>query len=186
MSITRQWIVDWITNCVIGDLRTLDKGISVVEAARTEQGLPAGMGGGNFLLAVGCLITINYFGRILCPSLDATQTTRQYAKRFLEPVDVRYPKVWELLWRTFRNGITHASWPNKAFIEGDESRYLLLGVGNLRIDPHLAPLPGRPGSLAISAPVSWTIWKHPSRMGSALGFSPKQMMACSCAPVLSS
>jgi hypothetical protein len=38
MAITREWIVGWITDCVIGDLRTLDKGISVVEAAKTEQG----------------------------------------------------------------------------------------------------------------------------------------------------
>ena len=90
---TREWIVGWITDCVIGDLRTLDKGISVVEAAKTEQGLPAGMGGGNLLLAVGCLIAIEYFGRILCPNLDATMATRQYAKKFLEPVDYRYPKV---------------------------------------------------------------------------------------------
>jgi hypothetical protein len=152
MAITREWIVGWITDCVIGDLRTLDKGISVVEAAKTDQDLPAGMGGGNFLLAVGCLIAIEYFGRILCPGLDATMATRQYAKKFLEPVDGRYPKVWELLWRTFRNGMAHASWPKKAFIEDDPSRQLILAVGNLRSDPHLTPLPGEPGSLAISAP----------------------------------
>jgi hypothetical protein len=153
MAITREWIVGWITNCVIGDLRTLDKGISVVEASKTEQGLPAGMGGGNFLLAVGCLIAIEYFGRILCPDLDdATIATRKYAERFLKPVDPRYPKVWDLLWRTFRNGMAHASWPKKAFIEDDPSRQLILAVGNLRSDPHLAPLPGTPGSLAISAP----------------------------------
>ena len=152
MAITRQWIVNWITDCVIGDLRTLDKGISVVEAAKTEHRLPAGMGGGNFLLAVGCLIAIEYFGRILCPDLDATMATRKYAKKFLKPIDERYAKVWELLWRTFRNGMAHASWPNKAFIEDDASRQLILAVGNLRNDSHLAPLPGRPGSLAISAP----------------------------------
>jgi hypothetical protein len=152
MAITREWIVGWITDCVIGDLRRLDKGISVVEAAKTEQGLPAGMGGGNFLLAVGCLIAIEYFGLILCPNLDATMATRQYAKKFLEPVDDRYPKIWELLWRTFRNGMAHASWPKKAFIEGNPSRQLILAVGNLRSDPHLAPLPGESGSLAISAP----------------------------------
>jgi hypothetical protein len=152
MVLTRQGVVDWITACVLGDLRTLDKGISVVEAAKTEQGLPAGMGGGNFLLAVGCLIAMEYFGQIFRPDVDATTATREYAQKFLKRVDARYPKVWELLWRAFRNGMAHASWPKKVLIKDDLSRQLILGVGNLRSDPHLAPIPGIPGSLAISAP----------------------------------
>jgi hypothetical protein len=152
MDPARQKVVDWIMRCVLGDLRTLDKGISVVEAAGNEQGLPAGMGGGNFLLAVGCLIAIEYFGGIFRPDVDATMAARAYARKFLKPVDDRYPKVWELLWRTFRNGMVHASWPKKALIENDPSRQLILAVGNLRSDPHLAPLPGTPHSLAISAP----------------------------------
>jgi hypothetical protein len=116
MFLTRQEVVDWITACVLGDLRTLDKGISVVEAAKTKQGLPAGMGGGNFLLATGCLIAIDYFGRILCPGIDATTATHQYAQKFLKPVDARYPKVWNLLWRAFRDGMAHVSWPKMAVI----------------------------------------------------------------------
>jgi hypothetical protein len=48
--------------------------------------------------------------------------------------------------------MAHASWPKKAFVEDDPSRQLRLAVDNLRNDPHLAPLPGEPGSLAISAP----------------------------------
>jgi hypothetical protein len=149
---SRQDLVNWISDCVIGDLRTLDRGISVVEAAKTEQGLPIGMGGGNFLFAAGCLMAVEYFGQILVPGADALTATRKYAQRFLKPVDDRYPKMWDLLWRAFRNGIAHGSWPQPVIIRNDPSHQLRLGVGNLRSDPHFAPHPKFPGSLLISAP----------------------------------
>jgi hypothetical protein len=40
----------------------------------------------------------------------------------------------------------------KVSIESDPSSQLILGIGNLRSDPHLAPMPEKPNSLAISAP----------------------------------
>lgn len=149
---SRQYLVDWISNCVLGDLRTLERGISAVEAAKTEQGLPPGMGGGNFLLAAGCLTAVEYLGGLLLPDADALTATRKYAQRFLGPVDARYSKVWDLVWRVFPNSIAHGSWPQSVIIRNDPSRRLRLGVGNARSEPHFAPYPGMAGSLVISAP----------------------------------
>jgi hypothetical protein len=149
---SRQELIKWISDCVIGDLRTLDRGISVVEAAKTEQRPPVGMGGGNFLFAAGCMMAVEYFGQILVPGADALTATRKYAQRFLKLVDARYPKIWDLIWRALRNGIAHGSWPQPVIIRNDPSRQLHVGVGNLRSDPHFAPDPKYPDSFVISAP----------------------------------
>jgi hypothetical protein len=106
-------------------------------------------------MVVGCLMAVEYFGRLLCtnPAIDAASATRQYAQRFLGPVDERYPRFWDLLWSAFRNGLAHGSMPKTVELQNDPSRKLVLGVGNRRDDPHFAPDPNRPHSLVISAPL---------------------------------
>jgi hypothetical protein len=152
---SREWILDWITNCLIGDLRTLEDGIIRFEADKANPSAQVGRGGGNYLLAVGCLMAVEYFGRILCtnPAIDAVSATRQYAQRFLGPVDERYPRFWDLLWSAFRNGLAHGSMPKLIELQDDPCRKLVLGVGNSRDDPHFSPHPDWPHSLMISAPL---------------------------------
>lgn len=136
---TRDKVISWITDCVLGDLRTLRAGI---EARNRHDGqvVVDRLSGANYLLAAGCCMALEYFSRIYCGKDDALSNVRRYVKDFLVPINDRYGEVCDLVWRSFHNGIIHGSWPQTICLKGEESKRIVVGVGVDEDDPHLAPL----------------------------------------------
>ncbi len=133
---SRQAIVDWIEHCVLGDLRTMLVGIDAFLEGRDS---PRPLGGGNFLLAAGCCMALEYLGQIYGKARDGTAAARRYVQDFLRPVDERYVKIFGVLWSSFRNGIVHGSWPQVICMQQHAGRRVAVGA-NPRMDgDHLEP-----------------------------------------------
>ncbi len=133
---SRQAIADWIEHCVLGDVRTLLLGIDTFFKGR-ETTRP--LGGGNFLLAAGCCMALEYFGQIYGKARDGTAAAKRYVEDFLRPVDERYLDVFGVLWSSFRNGIVHGSWPQVICVQQHSGHRLAVGA-NPRMDgDHLGP-----------------------------------------------
>jgi len=146
---SRQAIVEWIEHCVLGDLRTLLLGIDTFLAGRNT---PRPLGGGNFLLAAGCCMALEYFGQIYGKASDGTAAARRYVEDFLRPVDKRYLDIFGILWSSFRNGIVHGSWPQVISVQQHAGHRVAVGA-NPRIDgDHFGPASDYEGeSLVISS-----------------------------------
>lgn len=135
---TREDLVNWIESCVLGDLRTFREGIACffdTADRRASDGRP--LGGGNFLLAAACCIALDYFGFIFRDSGSDEANVRAFVDRFLASVNPRYPEVWPLIWRCFRQGIVHRSWPKRIYAENDYGNHLVAGVGSAKGGIHL-------------------------------------------------
>lgn len=131
-------IVDWIDQCMLGDLRTLCLGIRASEESQQSQS-PRCLGGGNFLLAAGCCMALEYFGQVYGQGSDATSRAKKYTEDFLKMIDIRYVQVFGLLWRSFRNAIVHGSWPQGVCIQGQRQAWLAVGANNSATGDHLGP-----------------------------------------------
>ena len=147
---TREKIVEWIEECVLGDLRTLMLGIE--ERKKIGAQSPA-LGGGNFFLVAGCCTALEYFGQVYnAKGSNATDRVQEYVEEFLAPIDNRYLKVWPILWDSFRNGIVHRSWTKPVRMEGSKER-IAIGADNSPNGGHLEPDSGHDGkSFIISSP----------------------------------
>ena len=109
---SREEVVEWIDKCVLGDLRTVRLGIEEREKRDKRGGAKSSaLGGGNFLLAACCCMAPEYFGQVYGKGTNATESVQKYVERFLTIIDSRYKEFWPVLWRSFRNGIIHGSWP---------------------------------------------------------------------------
>jgi hypothetical protein len=60
---------------------------------------------------------------------------------FLAPINQRYHEVGLLMWKCFRHGTVHRSWPKRIVLE-DGAAEVITGAGSEASDPHLSPLPG--------------------------------------------
>jgi hypothetical protein len=87
-------------------------------------------------------MALEYLDRILYGKEDALSNIREYIKKFPSPINARYEEVCDLLWRSFRNGIIHGSWPQPICVKGNNDERIVVGVGNDLDDPHLAPKQG--------------------------------------------
>jgi hypothetical protein len=146
---SRRQLVKWIDRCVLGDLRTLRDGIRQAE----RDGLSRKRGGGNFLLAAGCCMALEYLAFVFSGNENATASIRRYADAFLRPIDGRYGLVVDLMWRSFRNGLIHGSWPQPIACLSAPGDVVIVGVGNELADEHLAPIRNVKGiSFGVSAP----------------------------------
>ena len=154
---SRKFLVDWIEKCVFGDLRTLKRGMFEAKKRKSRGKL----GGGNFLLASGCFMALEYLAYIYSGKDNATINIRRYTDKFLIPVNDRYKDMMELLWRSFRNGLIHCSWPQLMSREEDNSFPLLVGVGNSLTDDHLkaTTVQGRPAFAISSASLLKDLYK---------------------------
>ena len=76
----RSHLADWLNYAVLGDLRTLVHGI---EVRQTMTPIIPNLGGGNFLLAAGCCMALEYFGQVYGAGGDSTGRARAYTDRFL-------------------------------------------------------------------------------------------------------
>lgn len=147
--VSRSKLANWIDRCVLGDLTTLHDGIRLAERRRLKRK----RGGGNYLLAAGCCMALEYMAHVYTGDENATASIRKYANDFLAPIDKAYSDVADLMWRAFRNGLVHGSWPQTIEAEAHPGVRIRLGVGNELADEHLAPIPGVDGpSFGISAP----------------------------------
>lgn len=143
-------LVEWLDGAVLGDLRTLVQGIQ--SSTRIENHTTVRLGGGNFLLAAGCCMAIEYFGQIYGKGRDGTGRARAYVKEFLAPIDHRYLDYFWLLWTTFRNGIVHGSWPQGVCIRGAREAFVNIGANNMPDGDHFKPASGFAGrSFVISS-----------------------------------
>jgi hypothetical protein len=145
---SRKQLAIWIDRCVLGDLTTLLDGIRLAERNRLRRK----RGGGNFLLAAGCCMALEYMAFVYTGEENATSSVRRYAKAFLTPIDPRYGQVAELMWRSFRNGLVHGSWPQPIESLAEPGLLIRVGVGNELADEHLAPIDGAGLSFGVSAP----------------------------------
>ena len=150
---SREEIVEWIDKCVLGDLRTVRLGIEEREKRDKRGGAESSaLGGGNFLLAAGCCMTLEYFGQVYGKGTNATESVQKYVEKFLQPIDERYIEFWPILWRSFRNGIIHGSWPQKICMEGSGEQ-IAIGADNSPDGDHLRPASNHKGkSFVISSP----------------------------------
>ncbi|HKZ54404.1 MAG TPA: hypothetical protein VJ123_02910 [Anaerolineales bacterium] len=130
---SRHAIVDWIDQCVLGDLRTVIAGI---DAFHRTSATTRPLGGCNFLLAAGCCMALEYFGQVYGKGQDATSAARQYVEDFLTPVDPRYARVFGVFWSSFRNGIVHGSWPQAICVQGHGGRRIAVGASPVRGGEH--------------------------------------------------
>ena len=143
---SRTDLATWIESCVLGDLRTLLAGVDTYHASPSHlsiDGRP--LGSANFLLVAGCCSALDYFAFLFKGSGSDEANAKAFIDRFLQPVDSRYCEVGLIIWRCFRHGTVHRSWPKRILIEGDASSAVTTGAGNETTDPHLAPSIDFPG-----------------------------------------
>lgn len=155
----RDHLVDWLDGAVLGDLRTLVRGINSVAASEsTEAGR---LGGGNFLLAAGCCMTIEYFGQVYGQGNNGTARAEAYVSRFLADVDRRYQEYFWLLWTSFRNGVVHGAWPQSVCVAGEPHRAVAIGANNQIDGEHFVPVTDHQGrSFVISSVRFFTDLEH--------------------------
>jgi hypothetical protein len=130
----------WLQRCVLADLRTLCVGMEayIADPSQTSRsGQP--LGGGNFLLVAGCCAAIEYCGHLYAQGSNGERRALAFIRDFLKPINPRYAEIDELLWKCFRNGTIHLSWPKRIEVPGQEA--IRTGAGNEVGDPHLAPAP---------------------------------------------
>jgi len=141
---TKQDLVDWIEQCVLGDLRTLRQGI-VYYYTHEDHKAPDGraLGGGNFLLAAGCCMALDYFGFIFHGSGSDEANVRAFVTKFLAGINPRYSEAMLLMWKCFRQGTVHRSWPQRIYVENDYENHLIAGVGSA------------PGGMHLDAASTW-------------------------------
>ena len=113
---SREEIVKWIEDCVLGDLRTVILGIE--ERRKGDKTQSPALGGCNFLLAACCCMALEYFGQVYGRGTNATESVEKYTKKFLIPIVPEYEEFWPIFWRSFRNGIVHGSWPQRIRMQG--------------------------------------------------------------------
>jgi hypothetical protein len=99
------------------------------------------LGAANFLLVAGCCSAIDYFAFLLNGGSSDEARAKTFIDRFLGPVDPRYSEVGPLIWRCFRHGTVHRSWPKRIILEADKSSAVITGAGTEVDDPHLVPSP---------------------------------------------
>jgi hypothetical protein len=133
-----------LDSLVLGDLRTLVRGIDLYYASddhTDSDGRP--IGGGNFLLVGGCCSAIEYFGYIVNDGSTEEARALAFIRKFLVPINQRYSEIDLLLWQCFRHGIIHRSWPKRIDIDGEDGS-IATGAGAEKDDAHLSPAPDRP------------------------------------------
>jgi len=143
---SRDKLVTWIESCVLGDLRTVLVGVDAYYASPSHMstdGRP--LGSANFLLVAGCCSALDYFAFLFKGGASDEANAKAFIDRFLEPVDSRYCDVGLIIWRCFRHGTVHRSWPKRIVVEGDGSSVVITGAGNEVMDAHLAPSTDLPG-----------------------------------------
>ena len=133
---SRKKVVKWIEKCVLGDLRTVVLGIQ--ERERRGKTRSPTLGSGDFLLAAGCCMALEYFGQVYGKGRNATESVQKYVEDFLKPIDKRYIKVWPILWRSLRNGVIHGSWPQKIYLK-DSGERISIGANNSPQGDHFGP-----------------------------------------------
>ena len=98
-------------------------------------------------------MALEYMAHVYTGDQNATASIRKYADDYLAPIDNTYRDVADLIWRAFRNGLVHGSWPQAIEAEAQSGIRIRVGVGNEPSDEHLAPIPGVDGpSFGVSAP----------------------------------
>jgi hypothetical protein len=145
----KEKLIAWMRDAVLGDLRTLERGIL------TYLGNPAapsneGFAGANYLLASGCFLALEYFAQVHRGTDDATANVKSFTSAFFT-FNGRYLEVGDIVWRAFRNGLVHGGWPKVLSVEGVPSETIELMVGVRSDEPHLAPFAGRSDSFCLNA-----------------------------------
>jgi len=98
------------------------------------------LGAANFLLVAGCLAAIDYFGFLLASGTTEESRAIAFIDRFMKPIDARYSEVGLVLWRCFRHGTVHRSWPKRIISETNQKAVVVFtGAGTEESDPHLGP-----------------------------------------------
>jgi hypothetical protein len=96
-------------------------------------------------LVAGCSSALDYFAFLFKGGGSDEGNAKAFIDRFLQPIDARYGEVGLIIWRCFRHGTVHRSWPKSIVNDGDASSAVTTGAGNETTDPHLAPSPDFPG-----------------------------------------
>jgi hypothetical protein len=89
----------------------------------------------------GCCSAIDCFAFLLNGGSSDEARAKTFIDTFLGPVDPKYSEVGLLIWRCFRHGTVHRSWPKRIILEADTSWAVITGAGTETDDPHLVPSP---------------------------------------------
>lgn len=128
-------LVSWIDNCVLGDLRTLLKGVDEYYRLGEDRRAAEHLGAANFLLVAGCCSAIDYLGKVGCAKGNDESRALAFISDHLAKVDPRYDRVGRCIWTSVRHGTVHRSWPTR--LEAPGAPPIILAVGGESIDPHL-------------------------------------------------
>jgi hypothetical protein len=109
-------------------------------------------------------MALEYMAFVYTGEENATVSVRKYADAYLVPIDPKYGEVAELMWRSFRNGLVHGSWPQPIESVAEPGVLICVGVGNELTDEHLAPIAGVTAyAVGVSAPRLLRDLKHSFR-----------------------
>jgi hypothetical protein len=85
---------------------------------------------------------IEYLGHVYAGKGSDEAKAIAFMNQFLAPINDRYREAGLLIWRCFRQGTVHRSWP-KRIVYGDSTRQVMTGAGSEPTDPHMTPLADR-------------------------------------------
>lgn len=134
----REGLISFIDDCVLGDLRSLASGAMMLHGKPVKSDPSKRYGGGNFLLAAGCCMALEYLAWIFAGDENATRGVEQFAGRFLFPQNDKYRTYWPVLWISLRNGIIHGAFPQQMSVEDQAATRIICPVAIQPTAPHLA------------------------------------------------
>lgn len=127
-------VFSWIEGCIMGDIRPLLLSVEKYSGWINRQGQP--LGGCNYLLASVDMMLLEYLSYLYGPAGNAEDNVYHYVKDFLATTDPKYLIAPHLIWKCYRNGLLHHSWP-KVIKRQKTGETLITGVGISYNDPHL-------------------------------------------------
>jgi len=98
-------------------------------------------------------MALDYFGYIYRGRGSDEANVLAYIQKFLSVVNTRYSEAGLLMWKCFRQGTVHRSWPKRVYVENDPQNELILGVGSAVGGLHMDREPSlTPDSFIVNGP----------------------------------
>jgi len=119
----------------MGDIRSLLLSVERYSGWINRQGQP--LAGCNYLLASADMMLLEYLSYLYKGQAgNAEDNVYHYVTDFLGTTDPKYLIAPHLIWKCYRNGLLHHSWP-KLIKRQSTGDVLITGVGLSSNDPHL-------------------------------------------------
>lgn len=126
-------VFSWIEGCLLGDIRALLLSVERYGGWINRQGQP--LGGCNYLLASADMMLLEYLSYLYKGLTNAEDNVYHYVNDVLATRNPKYLIAPRLMWKCYRNGLLHHSWP-KIIKRQKTGETLTTGVGVSLNDPH--------------------------------------------------